>query len=295
MASDNGTAPGTAAGPDVTRVTQIVDAHQHFWDLAAHEQPFLNLPGNEPLLRNFGLADLRPLAAAAGVTATVVVQTVTEPGETAELLDLAAGSDLVAGVVGWVDLAAGDVADRLAALRARPDGALLRGIRHPLLIEPDPDWLARPAIRHGLAAVSAAGLCFDLVLPPGLLPAATAAARACPGLTFVLDHLGNPDLTAEPTLGWLNAVGEFAALPNTAAKLSGVLAAGQDLARPCYEAALAAFGPGRLMYGSDWPVCTLSAGYPDVLATARSLTADLAVAEQATIFGGTARRIYGLR
>ncbi len=295
MASDNGTAPGTAAGPNPTRVGQVVDAHQHFWDLAAHEQPFLNLPGNDPLLRNFGLADLRPLAAAAGVTATVVVQTVMEPGETTELLGLAAGGDLVAGVVGWVDLAAGDVADALAALRARPDGALLRGIRHPLLMEPDPDWLARPAIRHGLAAVSAAGLCFDLVLPPGLLPAATAAARACPGLTFVLDHLGNPDLTAEPALGWLNALGEFAALPNTAAKLSGVLAAGQDRVRPFYEAALAAFGPGRLMYGSDWPVCTLSAGYPDVLATARALTVDLAVAERAAIFGGTARRIYGLR
>ncbi|MHB1430651.1 MAG: amidohydrolase family protein [Streptosporangiaceae bacterium] len=294
MASDNGTAPGTAAGPDPARVGQIVDAHQHFWDLAAHEQPFLNLPGNEPLLRNFGLADLRPLAAAAGVTATVVVQTVTEPGETAELLDLAAGGDLVAGVVGWVDLAAGDVADALAALRARPDGALLCGIRHPLLMEPDPDWLARPAIRHGLAALSAAGLCFDLVLPPGLLPAATAAARACPGLTFVLDHLGNPAVGRPPVAAWLHALGEFAALPNTAAKLSGVLAAGQDQVRPYYEAALAAFGPGRLMYGSDWPVCTLSAPYPDVLATARALTADLAVAERAAIFGGTARRIYVL-
>ncbi|MDA8323010.1 MAG: amidohydrolase family protein [Actinomycetota bacterium] len=295
MASDDGTAARTTAGSGPARAGHLVDAHQHFWDLAAHEQPFLNLPGNEPLLRNFGLADLRPLAAAAGVTATVVVQTVTEPGETAELLALAAGSDLVAGVVGWVDLAAGDVADALAALRERPDGALLCGIRHPLLMEPDPDYLARPAIRHGLAALSAAGLCFDLVLPPGLLPAATAAARACPGLTFVLDHLGNPDLTAEPTLSWLNALGEFAALPNTAAKLSGVLAAGQDQVRPCYEAALAAFGPGRLMYGSDWPVCTLSAAYPDVLATARALTADLGVAEQAAIFGGTARRIYRLR
>jgi L-fuconolactonase len=295
MASDHGTASGTETGSDSARAGQLVDAHQHFWDLAAHEQPFLNLPGNEPLLRNFALGDLRPLAVAAGVTATVAVQTVTETGETAELLDLAAGSDLVAGVVGWVDLAAGDVADALAALRERPNGALLCGIRHPLLMEPDPEWLARPGIRHGLAAVSAAGLCFDLVLPPALLPAATAAARACPGLTFVLDHLGNPDLTAAPTLGWLNALGEFAALPNTAAKLSGVLAAGQDQVRPFYEAALAAFGAERLMYGSDWPVCTLSADYPDVLATARALTADLAVAEQAAIFGGTARRIYGLR
>ena len=150
----------------------IVDAHQHVWDLTARPQPWLELPGNQPLLRNFAEADLRPLAKAAGVCATVVVQTVTDPAETPELLALAAASDLVAGVVGWTDLESVRVADALAALKEQPGGDRLSGIRHPVLIEEDPDWLRRPAVLAGLAAVSAAGLCYDLVVPPDILPAA---------------------------------------------------------------------------------------------------------------------------
>src|SRR5215470_2113380 len=161
----------SAARPGFAEPTQprwqaeagIVDAHQHVWDLAARPQPWLELPGNEPLLRNYSEADLRPLANAAGVTATVVVQTVTEPAETPELLALAAASDLIAGVVGWTDLQSPAVSDLLAALHERPGGHLLRGIRHPVLIEPDPDWLRRPAVLAGLAAVGAAGLCYDIV------------------------------------------------------------------------------------------------------------------------------------
>ncbi len=183
-------------------VPGVVDAHQHFWDLAAHAQPWLELPGHEPLLRNYSEADLRPLAAAAGVTATVVVQTVTEATETPELLAIAAGSDLVAGVVGWTDLESSGVAAALAALAEQPGGELLSGIRHPVLIETDPDWLRRPAVLAGLAAVGDAGLCYDFVIPASMLPAAADAAAACPGVTFVLDHLGNPDVDgrARPAL-----------------------------------------------------------------------------------------------
>jgi L-fuconolactonase len=134
--------PAGPAGP-----AGIVDAHQHVWDLAAHAQPWLELPGHEPLLRNYSEADLRPLAAAAGVTATVVVQTVTEATETPELLAIAAASELISGVVGWTDLQAPGVADALAALLAEPGGDMLSGIRHPVLIETDPDWLTRSARR----------------------------------------------------------------------------------------------------------------------------------------------------
>ncbi|HEV3069784.1 MAG TPA: amidohydrolase family protein, partial [Streptosporangiaceae bacterium] len=127
---------GPAAG------APVIDSHQHFWDLSAHDQPWLaSDPVLAPLLRNFALADLAPLAAAAGVTASVVVQTVTESWETPELLVLAAGRGLVAGVVGWADLTAPDIADVLAHLRELPGGDRLAGIRHPVLIEPDPDWL----------------------------------------------------------------------------------------------------------------------------------------------------------
>ena len=272
----------------------LVDAHQHVWDLAARPQPWLELPGHEQLLRDYSEADLRPAAAAARVTATVVVQTVTDLAETTDLLELAAGSDLIAAVVGWVDLAARDVADQIAALAERPDGGLLRGLRHPVLTEPDPDWLARPAVLRGLRATGAAGLCFDLIVPADQLPAATGTAAACPGVIFVLDHLGIPDLGLPLDELWMHDVREFAALPNTACKLSGLL--GEPVARlvPYYETALAEFGPDRLMFGSDWPVCTLTASYAQVVQTARALTSGLSQVERSAIFSGTARRVYGV-
>ena len=274
----------------------IVDAHQHVWTLTAHDQPWLRQPGNEPLLRDYTEADLRPLATAAGVTATVVVQTIAEAPETPDLLELAAASDLIAAVVGWVDLQSDQVADTIAALQDRSDGRFLRGIRHPVLIEPDENWLRRPAVHRGLAAVGVAGLCYDIVVPPVVLPAAIDAVAACQDTTFVLDHLGNPADTANPGEDWTSAIRRLAEFPNTFCKLSGVLAEAVALSelRPCYEVALAAFGPDRLMFGSDWPPCTLTATYESVVTTARALIAELSPAEQAAILGGTARLAYRL-
>jgi len=280
----------------------IIDAHHHVWDLSVHDQPFLDQPGLAPLRRNFLLADLEPQAAAQGGTATVVVQTITEPVETPELLTLAATSGLVAGVVGWVDLEAPDVADAIAALRQLPGGDRLVGIRHPVLTEPDPDWLARPAVLRGLAAVAAAGLVYDVVAAGAQLRAAVAAATATPQLTFVLDHLGNPEIGAGVDESWASVFGAFAALPNTVGKFSGVLGelppGRADLAdallRPHCEIALAGFGPDRLMFGSDWPVSTMHVGYDGVCTAARSLTAGLSPDERSAIFHGTAQRTYRL-
>jgi L-fuconolactonase len=201
----------------------IVDAHHHVWDLSVRHQPWLDQPDLAPLRRNFLLSDLEPEAAAEGVTSTVLVQTVTEPGETPEMLALAAGSDLIAGVVGWVDLEAPGAADALGALQALPGGDFLVGIRHPVLVEPDPDWLTRPAVLRGLADVAAAGLTYDVVLMPRHLRAAVAAAQATPQLTLVLDHFGNPEIGTEVDESWAGAFRAFAALPNTVAKLSGIL------------------------------------------------------------------------
>jgi L-fuconolactonase len=314
----------------------MIDAHHHLWDLAAREHRWLM--GGQPwatdaelarLRRSFRLGDLAPLAAASGVIGTVVIQTVAEPWETPDLLALAAGGDpyaagdqsprtelpepppgsgdepagaggLLAGVVGWTDLTAPAVEDAVASLRALPGGSFLSGIRHPALVEPDPDWLARPAVLRGLRVLAAAGLSFDVVALPHQLPAAVTAARSVPELTFVLDHLGGPPADSGPgaQIGpWASAVLSLAALPNVTCKLSGMhagAARASDL-RPYYETALAAFGPDRLLFGSDWPVCTLAAPYGQVCALYRELTAQLSAAERDAIFGHTACRVYRLR
>jgi L-fuconolactonase len=279
---------------------RIVDAHHHLWDLGVRDQDWITGPALAPLRRDFLLTDYGPVADANGVAASIVVQTVTVPGETPELLALAAASDLIAGVVGWADLTASGIADHIAALTELPGGAKLVGLRHQVQSEPDPDWLTRPDVLRGLAAVADAALVYDLVITAGQLPAATRAAAAVPGLRFVLDHLGKPPITSGRTEPWEADLRRLAALPNTVGKLSGLVTEADwdhwqvaDL-RPYTDAALDAFGPARLMFGSDWPVCTLAASYADVVGAAHDLTAGLSPTERAAVFSGTATATYGL-
>jgi L-fuconolactonase len=277
-----------------------VDAHHHVWDLAVRDQDWITGPELRPLRRTFTVADLEPEARAAGVDRTVLVQTVTVAEETPEFLALAEEHDLVAGVVGWTDLTSPDVADALARMRELPGGPYLRGIRHQVQGEPDPRWLLRADVGRGLAAVAAAGLVYDLVVLPQQLPACVEAAASLPELTFVLDHLGKPPIASGLLEPWASDIRALAALPNTVCKLSGMVTEADwkewspaDL-RPYVDTVFDAFGPDRLMFGSDWPVCTLAATYAEVTHTAGALTLDLGDEERARIFGGTAARVYRL-
>ncbi|MCX5054165.1 MULTISPECIES: amidohydrolase [unclassified Streptomyces] len=275
-----------------------VDAHHHVWDLSVRDQSWI--PELSPLRRNFTLTDLVPEARAAGVDRTVLVQTVTVPEETPEFLELAASHDLIAGVVGWTDLTRPDIAEELARLRELPGGRHLKGIRHQVQGEADPQWLLRPDVLRGLAAVAEAGLVHDLVVLPHQLPACTEAAATLPQLAFVLDHLGKPPIASGALKPWAPDLHALAALPNTYAKLSGLITEADpdswsvDDLRPYTETALEAFGPHRLMFGSDWPVCTATATYGEVLSLTRELTRGLDAGERADVFDGTATRVYGL-
>ncbi|MEV5953229.1 amidohydrolase family protein [Streptomyces sp. NPDC051987] len=272
-----------------------VDAHHHVWDLSVRDQDWI--PEDSPLRRDFTVADLAPEARAAGVTRTVLVQTVTVPGETPEFLALADRHELVAAVVGWTDLTRPDIADELARLRELPGGPYLKGIRHQVQGEPDPRWLLRPDVARGLAALADAGLVYDLVVLAHQLPAAAEAAANHPGLTFVLDHLGKPPIAAGALEPWAGAVRALAALPNTVCKLSGMVTEADpaswtvDDLRPYAETVLDAFGPDRLMFGSDWPVCTLAGTYGEVFDAATRLVAP---ADRTAVFETTATRVYGL-
>ncbi|MFF5212993.1 amidohydrolase family protein [Streptosporangium sp. NPDC000396] len=279
---------------------QIIDTHHHVWDLAVRPQEWIIGETLAPLARSFSAGDLEPEARAAGVTATVVVQTVCVPEETPELLALAADSDLIAGVVGWTDLTAPDIADTLAALREEPGGEHLVAIRHQVQEERDPWWLLRQDVRRGLLAVAAAGLAYDLVVKPHQLPAAITAAAGLTGLTFVLDHLGKPPVATGALTPWADDLRRLAALPNTVCKLSGLVTEATprtwrigDL-RPYADTALEAFGPQRLMFGSDWPVSTLEAGYEDVVRIADRLTQALSPDEKDAVFRRNAARVYAL-
>lgn len=280
---------------------RIVDAHHHVWELSVRDQDWITGEALAPLRRDFTIADLEPEARAAGVSATVLVQTVTVAEETPEFLALAETGELVAGVVGWSDLTAPDIADTLAALRELPGGDRLVGLRHQVQGEPDPEWLLRPDVLRGLAAAADAGLVYDLVVLPHQLPAATRAAAALPGLVFVLDHAGKPPVATGRIHPWADDLRALAALPNTVCKLSGLVTEADwrtwstDDLRPYAETVIDAFGPGRLMFGSDWPVCRLAATYTEVLDTARALIRDLGEEERAAVLATTAERVYGLR
>jgi L-fuconolactonase len=272
-----------------------VDAHHHVWDLSVRDQDWI--AEGSPLRRDFAVEDLLPEARAAGVDRTVLVQTVTVAEETPEFLALAAGHELIAGVVGWTDLTRPDVADELARLRELPGGRYLKGVRHQVQGEPDPEWLLRADVRRALAAVADAGLVYDLVVLPHQLPACTKAAAALPELTFVLDHLGKPPIASGALEPWARDIRTLAALPNTVCKLSGMVTEADPASwsvhdlRPYAHTVLEAFGPARLMFGSDWPVCTPTASYGEVLDLARQLTDPQ---DHAQIFEATAVRVYDL-
>lgn len=278
----------------------IVDAHHHVWDLGVRDQDWITDPPLGVLRRNFGVADLEPRAKAAGVARTVLVQTITVPEETPEFLAIAEESDLVGAVVGWTDLTAPDVADALAGLASGHGGRWLRGIRHQVQGEPDPEWLCRKDVWRGLAAVGRAGLVYDLLTLPVQLTAARRTVAALPNVRFVVDHCSKPPVASGDLAEWAELIRSLAAHDNVTCKVSGLVTEAdwerwtvEDL-RPAFEVVLDAFGPERLMFGSDWPVCLLAAEYADVVAAARELTGELSDAERGMVFTDTAVRVYGV-
>jgi L-fuconolactonase len=277
----------------------VVDAHHHLWDPADGGHSWLDAPEHAAIRRRYDVADLRA-ALPPEVGATVLVQALASTAESERLLAVAAGSGLVAGVVGWADLTAPGVGDELDRQRSRPGGERLVGLRHLAQDEPDPGWLARPDVRRGIAAAGRRGLVVDLLVRAPQRAAALDAAQAAPDVAFVLDHAGKPAIGAGEWEPWASWLAELAGLPNVSCKLSGLLTEAApggrhaDTLRPYAAHVLGCFGPDRVLFGSDWPVCELAGGYPAVRTTTRSMLAQLHPAERAAVLGGTARRVYGL-
>jgi L-fuconolactonase len=256
----------------------IVDAHQHFWDPATADYPWMT-DDVAALRRRFGPEDLEPLLRQHGVAGTVVVQARHSLDETRSLLAIAAETSFVLGVVGWIDLTA-DVDRQLRSL----DGSLV-GVRHQVHDEPDPAWLLRDDVQHGLDAVGEAGLVYDLLVRTRELPAALATVERHPDVRFVLDHAGKAPRSDSDHHAWAEGVRALAELPNATCKLSGLFTEGDPAGTA--DRALAWFGPERCLFGSDWPVCLLASAsaYADAIAVAGG---------DPEVLGETAIRTYGL-
>ncbi|MET7456001.1 amidohydrolase family protein [Streptomyces sp. NPDC005574] len=282
----------------------LVDAHHHVWNLDRRPQSWLAEAGHEPIRRTFGLDDLRATAtrpiAGRRLTATVVVQCVTSLPETRELLALADADPLVGAVIGWADLTSPAIGDVLDELQSGPGGGHLRALRHLVQDESDPGWLQRPAVERGLRSVGERGLVYDVLIRSHQFPQAVRLAERLPQLSLVLDHAGKPPLAGRALEGWERDLRRLAAHPQVRCKVSGLVTEADhekwtvDDIRPAWEVLLTAFGPDRLMFGSDWPVCVLAGGWNRWAAGAEELLDGCSAGERAAVLADTATATYRL-
>lgn len=271
-----------------------IDAHVHCWQIGRHGCTW---PPAElgVLHRDFAFADWRREADAVGIDAAVIVQSQACDTDTDWLLRWTAAEPRVAGVVGWADLAAPGAPTRIAALATAPK---LRGLRPMLQDLPDDDWILRPELAPAIKAMLAHGLRFDALVRPRHLPPLLRFAQRWPDLPIVIDHAGKPDLAHGQLDPWRVDMAALAECPQVHCKLSGLVTEagedwrGADLA-PCIDHLLATFGPGRLLWGSDWPVVNLAADYQGWLALATRL-AGLRDDAYEAVFGDNAARFYGV-
>ncbi|MCY3940334.1 MAG: amidohydrolase family protein [Gammaproteobacteria bacterium] len=272
-----------------------IDAHQHFWKVERNDYGWLT-PALEPLYRDYGPGDLAPMLQDAGIDRTILVQAAPTVAETRFLLELAGRTDLVAGVVGWIDMESPDAATVLADLARHPK---LVGIRPMIHNIEDEAWITRPDLAPATEAVIDAGLCFDALVRPQHLPYLLEFLQRHPDLKTVIDHGAKPVIAEGLWQPWAERMSELAERTGAYCKLSGLLTEaspdqGYDDLLPYMEHLLTTFGPERLMWGSDWPVLLLAGAYPGWFAIAARFLNSLDEADRAQVLGGTATRFYGV-
>jgi len=272
-----------------------IDAHQHFWRYQPERDAWIT-GSMAAIRRDFLPVDLEGALVAAGLHGSVAVQADQSLEETHFLLDLAREHAFVRGVVGWVDLLAPDLEPTLEALAEDP---LLVGVRHIAQAEAD-DWLAREDVAAGIGRLGGFGLTYDILIHHWQIPAAQVLVDRLPAQPFVVDHLAKPPIRGAVLEPWATHMRELSRRPNVWCKLSGMVTEADwqgwrraDL-RPYLDVALETFGPERLMFGSDWPVCLLAADYTAVVDAVAEVAASLTPAEREAVFGATARRFYWL-
>ena len=273
----------------------ILDAHQHFWKYTRTEYDWID-DAMAVIRRDFLPADLKQTIKDAGVVGVVSVQARQTIEETAWLLDLAGKHDFIRGVVGWVPLISPDIDEHLARFAANKK---LKGVRHVLQGEAD-EYMSRADFNAGIEELRRHDLVYDILIVERQLPAAIALVDRHPNQTFVLDHVAKPRIRENVLDPWRENIRELARRPNVFCKISGVVTEADYRAwtpqqlRPYFDVVLESFGPRRLMFGSDWPVCLVACGYRRWVELVREFIATLSPDEQQNILGDTALRAYAL-
>ena len=273
----------------------IIDSHQHFWKFGHSFGP--KFEEGSVLNRDFLPADIKPLRDGCGVQRTIAVQAVGSVDETRWLLQLAKKSAYIAGVVGWVDLTSPDVGQTLDELMIDPR---LRGVRHLVESEADPDWLVREDVIRGLQEVAQRGLTYDLLVRPHHLKHAVTLAERLPDLRMVVDHLAKPSHDAATIDQWSRDLAAVASFPSIYCKLSGMITEAPDGHwkpsdfKPLVETVVELFGDDRIMFGSDWPVCSLAGTYIDAYVVLVQALRPISPERFAKIFGRNAQDFYEL-
>ena len=272
-----------------------IDAHQHFWRYSPQTHSWID-DSMVAIKRDFLPPDLKPLLDSAGIDGCIAVQAEQSIAETEWLLKLADEHAFIRGVVGWIDLCAPDVTEQLRRLAAHPP---LRGIRHIVQDEPE-GFMLRPEFHRGIAALAEFGLTYDVLIYERQLPEALALVHSFPEQRFVIDHIAKPAIRDGSIDAWRAGMRALAAQPNGYCKLSSMVTEADwqtwraaDFA-PYIETVLEAFGPQRVMIGSDWPVCLLAGAYRDVMAIVTDAIGGLPERDRDAITGGTVAEFYGL-
>jgi L-fuconolactonase len=270
-----------------------LDAHQHFWSYDAAQYPWI--PAGSPLHRSWLPDDLAALQKPLGFEGSIAVQARQVVGESDWLLGLADKHANVKGVVGWVDLRSDRVEADLARLAAHPKFV---GVRHVVQEEPDDDFMLGKDFQRGIAKLHAHGLTYDILIYPRQLEAAIRLAENFPQQPFVLDHIAKPRIKDGAIEPWKSQLRRLAKSPNVRCKVSGMLTEADHKSwqaeqfRPYLDTVFEAFGPSRLMYGSDWPVCLFAGSYEQAFRLVDDYARGLSESEKAGLFGGNCARFY---
>ncbi|MFF4253782.1 amidohydrolase family protein [Streptomyces sp. NPDC001663] len=282
----------------------LIDAHHHLWDVDQRPQPWLDDPALATIRRSFTPDDLRTTAtqpiAGRRLHSTVAVQCMPDVPETEDLLALAGREPLIGAVVGWADLTSPGIGDLLDGLLAGPGGTYLRSLRHLVQGETDPEWLQRPDVERGLAAVQDRGLCYDVLVRSHQLDQAIRLAERFPDLPQVLNHAGKPAIAGRELADWERRLRRLAGHPQVICKVSGLITEADHSTwttadiRPVWDVLLSTFGSDRLMFGSDWPVANLAGGWNRWAATVDELLGGCSADETSAILAGTATAFYRL-